>query len=64
MNVDFEKLANALIDYIIDLSGLENTCVYLMFQGFTNEQLELIGFDIETIEKACERLKQGGNLDA
>ena len=60
MNVDFEQLANALIDYIIDLSGIENACVYLMYQDFTNEQLELMGFDIETIEIARERIQQGG----
>ena len=64
MNVDFEQLANALIDYIIDLSGIENACVYLMYQDFTNEQLELMGFDIETIEIARERIQQGGDLDA
>ena len=60
MNVDFERLANALIDYIIDITSIENACVYLMYQDFTNEQLELMGFDIETIEIARERIQQGG----
>ena len=60
MNVDFEQLANALIDYIIDLSGIENACVYLMYQDFTNDQLELMGFDVETIEIAREKIQKGG----
>lgn len=64
MNIDFEQLANVLIDYIIDLSSVEEACVYLMYQDFTNEQLELMGFDKEIIDTAQERIQQGGNLDA
>ena len=50
--LDYEKLANRLIDDRIDLFGYANTLNYLVDMGCSEEDLLKLGFDREDAVKA------------
>ena len=49
MEINFEMLANYLIDRNIEIHSIEDTIYTLIEFGLTKEQIESFGFDIDTI---------------
>lgn len=50
--INFEQLANLLLDDAIEMSGIENTCRMLLDAGFKKRELYYLGFDADVIEEA------------
>ena len=49
MEINFEMLANYLIDRNIEIHSIEDTIYTLIDYGLTKEQIESFGFDRDTI---------------
>jgi hypothetical protein len=47
--INWEQLANYLIDRNIEIHSVEDTIYTLIDYGLTKEQIESFGFDIDTI---------------
>jgi hypothetical protein len=47
--INWEQLANYLIDRNIEIHSVEDTIYTLIDYGLTKEQIEFFGFDIDTI---------------
>jgi hypothetical protein len=49
---DYTKLANNLLDFMIEAYGLPETCEVLIGWSYTDDELYYLGFEKETIEIA------------
>lgn len=56
--INFEEQFNLLLDHVLMLYSLEETCARLAFNGLDDEQLEYIGFERETIAASKDILKR------
>ena len=52
--LDYKQLANVLLDSICETIGIVDAVQILISQGFTNDEILSLRFDIETINKAQE----------
>ena len=52
--LDYKQLANVLLDSICETIGIVDAVQILISQGFTNDEILFLRFDIETINKAQE----------
>jgi hypothetical protein len=56
--INYEQLANLLLDDAIEMSGIENTCRMLLNAGFNKRELYYLGFETESIEEAEKIIKK------
>lgn len=50
--MDYQELANLLIDYLIDINGLGETIQWLLDSGYTKKELvEELSFDSTAVEE-------------
>jgi hypothetical protein len=56
--INYEQLANMLLDDMIELRGLNDTCYMLLLNGYKKRELYYLGFDKEVIDDAHKRLKK------
>ena len=59
-DINWENLANMLLDQAIEMYGIFETCKSLFDSGYTTRQLYYLGFEKETIKEVkavlvCER---------
>ena len=52
--MDYEKLANILLDNVVACRGVQETILYLIDWNFTKEELRKLGFSEEDIDYAME----------
>jgi hypothetical protein len=58
-NINYKKLANNLLDFMIDNFELVEVVEILIGNGFTYDEVLTLGFEQETIEQAQERINKG-----
>lgn len=58
--MDYEKLAENLIDYLLELYSPDKVCMILAHYGCTKEEMLLLDFDEVNIERGLEAV--GGEL--
>jgi hypothetical protein len=54
---DYTKLANNLLDFMIEAYGLPETCEVLIGWDYTDDELYYLGFEKKTIEIAKRERK-------
>jgi hypothetical protein len=62
--IDYEKLANLLLDDAVEMNGIGETCYMMLNAGYTKRQLYYLGFDEEVIDDAQERIKRENTENA
>jgi hypothetical protein len=56
--INYEELANLLLDDAIEMSGIESTCRMLLNAGYKKRELYYLGFDTDVIEEAEKMIKK------
>jgi len=58
-NINYKKLANNLLDFMIDNFELVEVVEILIGNGFTYDEVLTLGFEEETIEQSQRRINEG-----
>jgi hypothetical protein len=56
--INYEELANLLLDEVIEMYGIEDACRMLLNAGYKKRELYYLGFETESIEAAEETIKK------
>jgi hypothetical protein len=55
--INFEELANLLLDDVCETNGIAETCYMLLSAGYLKRELYYLGFDEEVIDDAQKRVE-------
>jgi hypothetical protein len=55
--INFEELANLLLDDTCEMNGIAETCYMLLSAGYLKRELYYLGFDEEVIDDAQKRVE-------
>jgi hypothetical protein len=59
MKLDYKKLANVLLDFMLEAFDIVEVAEILISQGFSYDEVLTLGFEQETIDKAQARINKG-----